>query len=263
MNLLRAVQAGLRVGSRDFAAYWTWGTWFGAWLMMLTTNAVMWVMLGRLLGSPSRLDYLLVGFAATAGVGTATIQATTWDRGEGVLALQVAAPFGLTAATFGRAGFWVIGWIPSSLMTFVLLALVFQWRCSLEAAALLPFMVAAICFGACGLTAFLGALIAGIPTIRNVLGALFTTGVIAFCGVSVPISVWPPWVQVIASCLPITHGLEALRILLAHGPTLDVARGVALEVLVGAIWLALAIMTFRRFAEHGRRDGSIDFQENG
>lgn len=262
MNALRAFAAGLQVGRRDFTNYWTWKSWFGAWLMMLTTNAVMWVMLGQLIGSPSRLAYMLVGFAATAGVGTATIQATTWDRGEGVFALQVATPLGPSLATFGRAAFWVVGWVPSSLGTFILLAIAFNWRCSLEAALLLPFMVSAICIGAFGLTVLMGAVIAGFPSIRNVLGAIFTTAITAFCGVSVPVSSWPGWVQAIAQVMPVTHGLAAIRLLLEGAPALAVMRGVGLELLVGAGWLALALLTFRRFAERGRADGSIDFQGN-
>ena len=65
--------------------------------------------------------------------------------------------------------------------------------------------------------------------------------------------------QAIASVLPVRHGLDGIRTLLSGGPLGTVARDAALEVAVGLGWLAVAALTFRRFAESGRRDGSIEF----
>jgi ABC-2 type transport system permease protein len=94
---------------------------------------------------------------------------------------------------------------------------------------------------------------------RNVAGNLAHLSLMVLCGVQVPVTFWPGWVQAVAGVLPVNHGLAGLRTLLAGGPWPDVGRGLALELLVGLGWLVVAAVTFRRFAEHGRRDGSIEF----
>ena len=64
----------------------------------------------------------------------------------------------------------------------------------------------------------------------------------------------------LAGLLPVTHGLDAVRGVLDDAPAATVLRDIGLEgVLVGAGWLALALLTFQRLADAGRRDGSIVF----
>lgn len=52
---------------------------------------------------------------------------------------------------------------------------------------------------------------------------------------------------------------DAVRGVLGNAPAATVFRDIGLEVLVGAGWLALALLTFQRLADAGRRDGSIVF----
>lgn len=85
------------------------------------------------------------------------------------------------------------------------------------------------------------------------------------CGVMVPVSFWPGWMQVIAQTLPLTHGLAAVRAL-ADPTASPVAAGeVALPLLVagglGAGWLLLAALLPERLASAGRRTGSIEFAD--
>ena len=81
----------------------------------------------------------------------------------------------------------------------------------------------------------------------------------AFCGVSVPRSVFPAPVRRLAGLLPLTHGLDAIRGVLDGAAAATVLDDIGLEVLVGAGWLALSLLTFQRMADAGRRDGSIVF----
>jgi ABC-2 type transport system permease protein len=81
----------------------------------------------------------------------------------------------------------------------------------------------------------------------------------ALCGVQVPVVFWPGWVQAVAGLLPVRHGLLGVRALLDGAPAGTVARHAALEAAVGLGWLLVAALTFRRLAESGRRDGSIEF----
>lgn len=79
------------------------------------------------------------------------------------------------------------------------------------------------------------------------------------CGVNVPLSFFPEPVQIAARALPLTHGLEAVRGILAAAPAAQVLADVAVEAVLGLAWFAAAATSFRWFAEGGRRDGSIEF----
>jgi ABC-2 type transport system permease protein len=77
----------------------------------------------------------------------------------------------------------------------------------------------------------------------------------------VPTSVFPEAVERVAAFLPLHHGLLGFRELLAHGPSLEVARRFTAEMAIGAAWFLAALVAFRVFAESGRRDGTIDLAE--
>lgn len=81
----------------------------------------------------------------------------------------------------------------------------------------------------------------------------------AFCGVSLPRSVFPDFVAWVAGLMPLTHGLDAVREVLADARPSVVLAKIGLEALVGAGWLVASLLTFRRLADAGRRDGSVVF----
>jgi ABC-2 type transport system permease protein len=96
-------------------------------------------------------------------------------------------------------------------------------------------------------------------SVRNVVSNLAQTTLMALAGVNVPLAFWPAPVRWLANALPVTHGLAAVRQLIAGSDAGPVLANVGLEALVGACWLALALLTFDRPASSGRRDGSIEF----
>jgi ABC-2 type transport system permease protein len=259
MNSIRIMRHAFLIGIRDFQMFWTWRTWTFGWLARILTSAAIWVLMGRLTGSPQQLDYLLIGNAAVAGVGTFAIAAAVWDRWDGVYPLLVASPASLAPATIGRMAIWVGHWIGSSFATFVMLILVFGWRPPLHGLILAPFGVLLLSISTFCLSVFLGALAGAVPALRNILINLLTTAIITFCGVSVPVSFWPMPVQWIASILPCTHGVAAIRYMMAGGDASAILGELGLEVAVAALWLTLALLAIDRMAERGRRDGSIDF----
>jgi ABC-2 type transport system permease protein len=259
MTACRIFRHGLLVGREDFRSFWTWRTWLLGWLARILTSAAIWVLLGRMTGASSQTDYLLIGNAAVAGVGTFAIAAAAWDRWEGTYPLLVVAPGSMAPALMGRMSIWIWHWVGSSLATFAFLMIAFGWRPAPVRllpvpAGVLLLSVSTFCF-----SLFLGALVGLIPALRNILINLLTTAIIAFCGVCVPVGFWPGWVQAIAAILPTTHGVAAIRLMLAGGPAADVLALLGLEALVGLFWLALALLAIDRVAETGRVDGSIEF----
>jgi len=259
MSALQVFRKGLVVGREDFRAFWNLRTWLSAWMLRIGTGALLWVLVGRMLGSEEKLAYLLIGNAVIAGpiaVGM-VIPASTWDRWESTYPLLVVSPSSMVPAQLGRTAIWWLHGVGTSLATFALLGLCFGLALPPRAILLLP-LIAVVCASTHAFALTLGGLVNRVPPLRNVLQNSVMPLLMAVCGVSVPVSFWPPWLQLTAQVLPVTHGLSAVRTLLAGGALPEVAEQGALELLVGVSWLATAAFTIDWLANQGRADGSIE-----
>jgi ABC-2 type transport system permease protein len=83
--------------------------------------------------------------------------------------------------------------------------------------------------------------------------------VMTFCGVNVPVSFWPAPIHALTQVMPITHGLQAIRDMLAGASAGTVLGQLGLEVVVGAGWLAVAAVAIDRVVKHGVATGSLEF----
>ncbi len=260
MNHWRVFRVSLLVGARDFRLFWNWRTWLFGWLSRILTGAASWVLVGRLLGDTARLNYLLVGNAAVAGVGTFAVAASAWERWDGTYALLVVAPRSMAPAMMGRMAVWILHWIGSSFATFVFLWLAFSWHPPMMGLLVAIPGVTLLALSTYALSLFLGACIGRVPALRNILINLLTSAILVLCGVLrsgfVLAAVGPSDRRGLADdsrpSLPSRAGF-------AGQPGWGVARDMGLEVLVGFGWLTLAVLTIDRMAEAGRADGSIHF----
>jgi hypothetical protein len=82
--------------------------------------------------------------------------------------------------------------------------------------------------------------------------------VMTVSGVNVPMDFWPGPVQAVASLLPVTHGLLAVRQVLDGGSLAAAAPQVGAELLVAAGWLAASWLSYHRFFRRARITGSFD-----
>ena len=89
---------------------------------------------------------------------------------------------------------------------------------------------------------------------------LFVVGFVGVVsrGVSVPVAYWPGSMQFVVKLLPITHGLQAIRLTLDEAPFAAVLQSAALEIAVTLGWAVLAVLLIDRVANVGRKDGSIE-----
>ncbi len=261
MNFVRLFRLGLFVGTRDFTLFWNWKTWFGGWMVMIIAQATFYSLFARLFDSPEHEQYLLIGNAVAVGVAAVgwTIPSTTWDRWTGVYPLLVIAPASLVPAVMGRTFIWFASGVATSLTTFFILGLVFDLDLPWPGTLLVIPLVVLTCASTFCLSLFLGAVVLRKSQLRNLLLSLLTTGVRAFCGVSVPIAFWPEHVQFAVKLLPITHGLHAIRLALDEASVWAILQAAALEAAVGVGWIVLAVLAMDRMANAGRKDGSIEF----
>ncbi|MCC8251536.1 ABC transporter permease [Saccharothrix luteola] len=257
----RVLAAAFVSALADLRAIYTWRTWTFAWLSRILCQVAFFAVIGTLLASTERTHYLLVGNAVYIAslVSMFVCASTAWERQTGTLPLLVAAPTSPFTLFVGRSAQWLIdGSVCASIALFVLGPLfgvpLPMPRVLLAIPLIILVAVSTYCFGL---------VLAGVALrnleLRNLVGNLGGLVLMVICGVQVPSSFWPSPIHEIAQVLPLTHGLQAVRHLLAGAPGGSVLAEAGLELCVAAGWLTLAALTFRQFAESGRRDGSIEF----
>ena len=262
MSELNILRFGLLVGRCDFALFYkNWRVWCVAWGVRSITAAAMIALLGKLLGSDDLVHYLLIGNAVMVGVHAAgwAIQSSTWDRMDGTYPLLVVSPCGLRGPLTGRTAIWIFNGFMTSLTTLTALALLFQLPLPSPQVWFVPLFLFVICWSAYAFALSVGAFVVRAPRGRNIVHSFALTTLAAFTGANVPLAFWPSWVQMLANGLPVTHGLGALRMLLAGGNTPAIAYGLGLELLIGVIWFGFAHVAMNAMANAGRADGTIDF----
>lgn len=245
----------------DLRATYTWKTWVFAWLVRMLCQVAFYALIGRLLDSQDLVNFLLVGNAVFVGVSTVlfVVPSTMWERWTGTLPLQIASPSHPFVVYAGRSLQWLVDGLGVSTASLVLVSLLFgvQHTWWGIAAAIPIMLITFLSVYWLGLT--IAGVILGRPALRNVIGNLAGLTLMILCGVQVPTSFWPEPLQWVAQVLPMTHGLQATRNALeGTGP---VWGPLGLEVCVGAAWFVMAALTFRRFADHGRKTGTIEFDE--
>jgi ABC-2 type transport system permease protein len=79
-----------------------------------------------------------------------------------------------------------------------------------------------------------------------------------FCGVNIPLSALPEWMQVVGSGMPLTHGIAAAR-KVADGASLGSVGGlVGKEALIGLCYFGAAYVLMRLFEAEGRRRATLE-----
>lgn len=263
VNPARVVAAAARGALADMRTIYTPFTWTVGWLGRIIMQVIFFALIGTLLGSREAVVYLFIGQAVMATVTECfmAIPSTTWERRAGTLALLIAAPGPLWPVFVGRS----LQWLPSGVATgtIVLLAVgpFFGVTWSPWAALLLVPALAVVAASMYAVALALSAVVLRGPRWRNVVSSVSSLVVMLLSGATVPVTMWPSWLQAIGQVLPVTHALEAIRLLQEHGVVGAAWPLLGLALLLGLGWFVLAAAAFTLFGKAGRRAGTIDFDE--
>lgn len=253
-----AALSGFRDTLGSVYTWWSWG--FGLFGRLLAQVAFF-AMLGRLLGSQEQVVFLLVGnaVAVAAASGLTVTTATVGERWNGTLPLLVASPSSPLVVLMGRGASFVVNGLITSLGALLLVAPLFdvslRWARYPALIALLVLVTMTTYMAA----TFLAGVILKTPSLQRTVANVGRLVIMAFCGVNVPREFFPAAVEWVSALLPLTHGLDAVRELYGVARPGVILRNAGLEGLVLLGWLSLSLVTFRRLADAGRRDGSIVF----
>jgi ABC-2 type transport system permease protein len=260
MSVLRVLGYAALTGARVYTAIYTWRSWLAGWFLRVVAQVLFFSLIGRLLGSDEQMYYLLVGNAVmlAAMQGIIALNLVTNERDTGTLPLLAASPTSAVLVFAARGAYLILDGLVSSLGALLvagaLVGLPLPWpRCLIVAPLTLLVAASTFAFGT-----VLAGLLIRIRQINAIVSNVTITVFMTVCGVNVPLTRLPTPVAAGARLLPLTHGLAAVRAVLAgRSGTALVQAG--WEATVGAGWLVVAVLTFGTFVRHGRRDGSLDF----
>jgi len=215
--------------------------------------------LGRSAGVESDTFFLIgnvfcaASVAAMFGMG----QAVGGERRFQTLPLLIASPVNRLIMYTGRA-------LPTVLIGFLVAVIAFVCGAAIlgvhvgegEASALVLALLAS-CFTCAGLGLCIGSL-----GLRGRSVGLFADvmsgGLLIISGANVPLEKLPDPVQSLSSIVPLTHGIEAARMVAAGAGLSEVAGLLGKELGIGAVYLTIGLVLVTVFEREGRRTGAFD-----
>ena len=255
------MQHAFRAGLADYRAIFTWRSWLLGWFVRVVAQVSFFALIGIRLNNDRSAYFILIGnaLAVAAQVGIFSLNMTTAERWAGTLPLLVASPSSPVVVFASRGAYLAVDGALSALGALFVAGPAFglplPWPRIL---AVLPLtgMVAlsAFCFGT-----FLAGIVFRYRNLNSLVVMITYIGLMAVCGVNVPLSYYPTALDWLSRCLPLTNGLLAIREVFDGDAVGIVVGHAALEAAVGAAWMTLALLTFNRLASQGRLDGSLDY----
>ena len=259
MRTLRLLTVGGMIAYRALFNWTTPGMFVGTLLAGPVFQLLFFAYLGRQLQVADDRFYI-VGNAVLAAQLACVFggtMAVANERRYGTLGHVLLSPRSRTAVFLGRALPYAGNGLLIAVFTLAVGALLLGLRIPLDA---LPGLALALAVGSlsCGFFGLtLGALglrFRDVWVVSNVSVALM----LLLTGVNVPAASLPGWMAAAGRFLPITHAAEAARVL-AAGDGLSAAwRPIALELLVGLLYAALAAGLLKIFELESRRSASLD-----
>jgi len=259
-NSATVVRASAIVGFEDLRAIYTWRTWTLGWLLRVVVQVTFFALLGRYIGQTDRVEFLVVGAAASVAAleALSVVMFASADRWAGLLPLIVASPGDYHLVLLSRN----VNCVATGTVTSGIALLISQWvvPTGFEFGPLL-LCLPLLALGALSTYCFGGFLCAIVTKVTNgrwlVLNASYMT-LSVVGGFLVPLDFWPEPVQWFAEVLPFSHALQAMRGVL-HGASAGFVLGrCAAEVLVMLGWLVVGRLALSASVAMGRRDGSIE-----
>ncbi|MFB8141363.1 ABC transporter permease [Streptomyces parvus] len=258
LRALTAVRQGFVVARTDFAWFYSWKTWLGGWLVRVLCQVAFYSMIGVMVGDADYVVYVVLGAAMMICVAETlmTVASTTWDLNLGTFPLLAASPVVPGYYYFGRSVMWPLSATVTTSIAIFVMSFFFElgW-----AAARLPLVVPLVLltsFATYCMALVLGAVAVLAPGARNVMSAVVTMAITAFCGAVAPVGFWPDAVGWAARAVPVTHGLDAIRGLESGASPGSVAASAGLVGLAGVVWFAIAMLAFRGLFIRSRKGDS-------
>ena len=223
------------------------------------TQILFFAYLGRAAGVEDDSFYLVGNAVVAAAVPCLFGMADTItdERYTHTLSLLVVSPASRLALFLGRAAPVAVNGAIVAAFAFAVCALILDVSVPLSSLGALAVTILVTAFACTGL-----GLVNASLGLRWRESALLSNMLLYFlllaAGVNVPLDLLPGWLSTSAQGLPVTHGVEAARDLVAGASLADVMPLLGAELLVGAIYATIGLFLVRIFEYEGRRGASLE-----
>ena len=241
--------------------YWlNWPGYISNVFLRPIVMVLTYALLGRFALSPEAArDYALgVGIYSMMFILVGAIsQSYTYDRSQGTIAFLFISPANRLVNYLSRMALH----LPNALLVFVFgfgtawLLVDINFGLVNWGAFVLSIVITAASIAAFGQA--VGVVAIAVRNWLNTFGLILGL-FIAFTGVIIPLSVFPPVVREICKILPMTNGLAATKLAFAGGAFSSVWSPVLREALTGLVYLALGYIGFGVFERVVKHNGSLD-----
>jgi ABC-2 type transport system permease protein len=256
------VRVFFRGGLTSYRALFAWLTpWVAVPMMVITPlfQLLFFAYLGRATDVASD-TYFVVGNALLAAALPGLwgmSHSISGERRSKTLGTLMSSPASRLALFLGRALPAVANGFAVSAFCFVSGALLLDFHVAASVVPGLTLTIVVCAFSCSALGVCIGAF--GLRG-RNVtvLSNIFLAGMLLICGANVPLDRLPDWLQTIAPGLPLTHGIEAARQLVAGRAFAESGRPLLLELTIGLAYAGAGILLLRLFEFESRRTASLE-----
>lgn len=260
--MTNTIRLGLLSGWYSFRALFSWNS-PGLFVTVLVLTPLLQTLFFALLGDSlayQTSEFFVLGngiqSAAAAGVG-GLVAVIANERQFGTLSHLLAAPASKSVVFLGRALPGVILGVLVSVMTITIGLILTGAATKLHLLALWILPIAVVAFSSAGLglalSAF-GLMYRDIYQIATAAGLLL----LVVSGANIEREDLPLPLAVIGSVLPQSNGIAAARLIATEGLSPTAAGLIGLEAAVGAVWLAVALMSVEAMSRVARRRATIE-----
>jgi ABC-2 type transport system permease protein len=251
------------ISLRDFFAMYSLRLYLIAWFPRIAAQVIFFTLLANFVGGRDFLEYALVGNAVYLLTATSIVFVTAsvnWERRGGTLPLIISSPGSLLFVLSGRnLGMGLHGYLTGVIGIFVigpLLGLAF----GIVEIVVVLLLLMLVAFSSYCIGLVTGSFAVRTRGFHNVLSNLLILTMASVCGVNFPLEILPDWIRVIGNLLPLTHGLQAIRLLLAGEAFSIILPEIIYEFLLGLTYLILGLISFKLLLESSRKHGSFDLE---
>jgi ABC-2 type transport system permease protein len=151
----------------------------------------------------------------------------------------------------------IVNGMACALVALGLGAVILQVRLPVSSLPLLALVVTVSSFSCTGLGLLEAALALRVRE-TEVLSNLVMGVLLIFCGVNVTLSALAGWMAAVGRVLPMTHGIDAARRLVAGAGWSQVAGRVLDEAVIGLVYLLVGLVLLAFFERESRRRATLD-----
>jgi len=221
-------------------------------------------MMATAIGGPITSDFVVIGNAVQS-IGMITIYSVAGIPGTqkhiGTMNSLAMTPSGLFSIFFGMSIFGIIAGFMSVAISLTAAAFIFGVNMASINIAAVVVVILLTAFSVGGISMAISSIGIYMRTSAIIANIMAYIGLV-LCGVNFPISYLPGWVQTIAHCHPLTYAVEATRQAVDGASIMELATTwtdpIPMMIILGIIFLALSLLTFRFFEKLSRKSSKMD-----